>query len=67
MSGVQKLTSDADAEQAEQLLLQAQANSKFLTGLSDFDVHNLVQNLSIVQFSPDEVVMQKAMPSLAIH
>ena len=57
--GMESLSSDAQLEEAETLLLEAQAQSKTLSVFTSTDILNLAENLSILEYEAGEVVMQQ--------
>lgn len=56
---VESLSSDAQLEEAETLLLEAQAQSRALSVFTSTDILNLAENLSILEYEAGEVVMQQ--------
>ena len=46
-------------EEAEVLILQAQASSKFLSSLNPEDVRNLAEHLVILKFEANEQIIKK--------
>ena len=53
------LTSDAQLEEAENLLIAAQAKSDQLKRFSAADIPNLAERLSILEYDEEEIVMKQ--------